>query len=145
LPEKSITASLLGDRFGISVSVICAVHCLFVPVMAALLPLTSLSPLLHDWVHPVFILLIAPTVYYAVRRSHFDRKIILVLSSGLLLITFGWLIGHYWLGFWVETTTTLAGSILLISGHWKNYKHHRTCKVASHKHHPVAESQKETN
>jgi len=139
LSEKSITSSILWDRFGISVSVICAIHCLFFPVLVAILPLTSLTPALHNWAHPVFILIIVPTVFYASKRSHFDKKIVGYLGIGLLSIVLGWLLGHFWIGFWFETTATVFGSILLIVGHWKNYKHHRTCKVASHKHHPVAE------
>lgn len=141
MSDKSITSSILWDRFGISVSVICAIHCLFLPVLIAILPLTSLSPVLHDWAHPIFILLIAPTIYYASRRSHYDSKIVRLLGAGFLLITFGWLLGHFWIGYWFETFATIVGSILLIFGHWKNYKHHRTCKVASHEHHPVAEEE----
>lgn len=145
MSDKSITGSVLWDRFGISVSVICAIHCLFTPVLIAILPLTSLSPVLHDWAHPVFILLIAPTVYYASRRSHFNKKIVRYLSIGFLFITIGWLLGHFWIGFWFETIATIIGSIFLIIGHWKNYKHHRTCKVASHEHHPVAEEVNKTH
>lgn len=126
-----------------SVSVICAIHCLFLPVFVAVLPLTTFAPVLHDWVHPVFVLLIAPTVYYASKRSHFDRKIVSYLSAGFLLVTFGWILGHNWLGAGFETGATILGSLLLITGHWKNYRHHRTCKVQAHKHHPIAEEQTE--
>lgn len=141
MPDKSLTASLLWDRFGMSVSLICAIHCLFFPVLVAILPLVSSIPLLHNWLHPIFVLLIAPTVYFASRRSHFDSLITRLLIYGFGFILFGWLIGHYWLGFWVETGATLTGSILLITGHWKNYKHHQTCSVSSHKHHPIAEEE----
>jgi hypothetical protein len=139
LAEKSITASILWDRFGLGLSAICAIHCLFFPVLVALLPLLSVSPFLAEWLHPLFIVLIAPTVYFASKRSHFDRKITRLLGSGFLLVLAGWLIGHFWLGFWVETGSTLAGSLLLIRGHWLNYRHHQTCTVKSHHHHPIAE------
>jgi hypothetical protein len=139
LSNKSITSSILWDRFGISVSVVCAIHCLFLPVLVAILPLTSLSAVLHGWAHPLFILLIAPTIYYASRRSHYDSRIVRLLGAGFLLIILGWLLGHFWIGYWFETSATVVGSIFLIFGHWKNYKHHRTCKVASHEHHPVAD------
>jgi hypothetical protein len=137
LPEKSITASILWDRFGLGISTICAIHCLLFPVLIAVLPLASTAPFLEEWLHPIFVALIAPTVYFASKRSHYDRKITGLLVSGFVLILFGWLLGHYWLGFWVETGSTLAGSLLLIRGHWLNYRHHQTCTVSSHKHHPV--------
>ncbi len=139
MSNKSITSSILWDRFGISVSVVCAIHCLFLPVLVAILPLTSLSAVLHGWAHPLFILLIAPTIYYASRRSHYDSRIVRLLGAGFLLIILGWLLGHFWIGYWFESSATVVGSIFLIFGHWKNYKHHRTCKVSSHEHHPVAE------
>jgi hypothetical protein len=109
--------------------------------LVAVLPLLSSIPLLHDWLHPVFVLLIAPTVYFASKRSHFDPKITKLLIYGFNFILFGWLLGHFWLGFWVETTATILGSLLLITGHWKNYKHHQICNVSSHKHHPIADGE----
>ncbi|MFU8812437.1 MAG: MerC domain-containing protein [Balneolaceae bacterium] len=139
MSSKSITASILWDRFGLAVSTICAIHCLFLPVSIALMPLLAI-PVYSEWVHPIFILLIAPTVYFAAKRSHFNRSITLQLVSGLVLITVGWLVGHYWLGFWVETAATLAGSALLIRGHWRNYRHHQLCTIKSHRHHPVVDS-----
>ncbi len=75
LPEKSFTASILWDKLGIGISGICAIHCLLVPVLIAVLPLLDFTTVMHDWLHPVFILLIVPTVYFASRRSHFDKKI----------------------------------------------------------------------
>jgi hypothetical protein len=139
LPDKSITASLLWDRFGIGVSGICAIHCLALPALISVLPLWPALASAQEWMHPVFITLLAPIVYFAARRGHFEFKITAILISGLMLVIAGWLIGHYWLGFWVETTMTLAGSIILITGHWMNYRHHRECTNRNHKHHPVTE------
>jgi hypothetical protein len=61
-----------------------------------------------------------------------------VLIAGFLLLLIGWLAGHFWLGLLFESITTLAGSILLIVGHWMNYRHHRSCTNHRHDHHPVA-------
>ncbi len=139
MPDRSITASLLWDRFGIGVSGICAIHCLFLPAFISVLPLWPALGSIHEWLHPVFITLLVPTVYFAARRGHFERVITTTLVSGLVLVIFGWLIGHFWLGMWVEISLTLLGSIILITGHWFNYHHHRHCKNSKHKHHPIAE------
>jgi hypothetical protein len=143
LEEKSITASVLWDRFGLGISTICAIHCLVFPVLIALLPLASV-PLFEEWLHPVFVALIAPTVYFASKRSHFDKKITRLLVWGFVLVLAGWLLGHFWLGFWFETGATFAGSVLLIWGHWLNYRHHQSCTVHSHNHHPVETQEMET-
>lgn len=131
---------MIWDRLGLSLSVLCAIHCLFVPVVFALLPLTPFLLAIEGWLHPLFIILIAPTVFYASRRSHYDKKIVSLLAIGFTLILMGWLVGHQWLGEFFETAATLVGSIFLIAGHWFNYRHHQSCENASHTHHPLEES-----
>ncbi len=137
LPEKSLTESLLWDRIGIGISGICAIHCLILPVLISLMPLWGFTSFMHGWAHPIFLLLLVPTIFYAARRSYFDRKIVGYLLSGLLLVLTGWLAGHYWFGLLFETVVTMAGSVLLITGHWLNFRHHRECKTRGHVHHPV--------
>jgi hypothetical protein len=99
----------------------------------------SVASVVHEWAHPIFVMLLAPAVYFAARRSHYDKTITLILGVGFLAIIVGWLVGHYWLGFLFETSMTLFGSGMLIAGHWFNYRHHRVCKNRSHNHHPIQE------
>lgn len=140
---KSITTSVLWDRVGIGVSGICAIHCLLFPVFISVLPVFSIAPLINEWAHPVFIVLLAPVVYFALKRSHYDLKISFLLVSGLVFIITGWLAGHFWLGHTFEISVTLLGSVALIAGHWLNYRHHRVCKNSSHNHHPGLENHEE--
>lgn len=137
LPLKSFTASIMWDRFGISVSGICAIHCLLFPILISTLPLWSVASVIHEWAHPLFILLLAPAVFFASRRSHFDKTITLILVSGFLFVLAGWGLGHFWLGHLFEISMTLFGSGMLIAGHWFNYRHHRTCRNHNHNHHPT--------
>lgn len=143
MSEKSFTASVLWDKLGIGISGICAIHCLVVPVLVAVLPLWGFTTMMHDWLHPIFILLILPTVYFASKRSHFDKKITWLLSAGFLLVLIGWFPGHFWIGLWFETTLTIFGSGLLITGHWFNYRHHQSCNIKKHNHHPIPEEEKQ--
>lgn len=134
---KSITATILWDKFGIGVSGICAIHCLFFPAIISLLPALTTVSYLHEWAHPVFLILLLPIVYFAAKRSHFDGIITTLLTVGFAFVLAGWLLGHLWLGLVTEITLTVIGSLILIAGHWLNYKHHRSCKVKSHNHHPI--------
>lgn len=145
MAEKSITATLLWDRLGIGVSGICAIHCLIFPIIISILPLWPIATTIHDWTHPVFVILLVPTVYFASRRSHYSKKVTLPLVTGLVLVILGWLLGHYWFGAGVETTMTLIGSAVLIAGHWMNFRHHRTCNNKSHHHHPLEGSEETTD
>lgn len=141
-PDKSITQSLLWDRIGIGVSGICAIHCLILPVLISLAPLWGFTSFLHGWAHPLFIILLVPTIYYAARRSYFDRKIVWLLLTGFVLVLTGWLAGHQWFGLIFETVVTMIGSVFLIAGHWLNFRHHRVCNNSRHVHHPVPKSSK---
>jgi hypothetical protein len=114
------------DRIGIFLSGLCAIHCLFFPVAIALLPLWPVAESVHAWTHPLLFLLIAPTVYFAVRSDDVPNQIPQLLFSGLAVIALAWLL-HGWLGMWGESIVTTIGSVFLISGHWQNYKHHQ-CK-----------------
>ncbi|MDZ7773613.1 MAG: MerC domain-containing protein [Balneolaceae bacterium] len=113
------------DRLGIGLSGLCAIHCLLFPVLVALLPLVPWAESVHAWTHPVLFLLIAPTVWLALREKRPGRRpIALLLCSGLAVIALAWFL-HDVVGMWGEAIITLAGSALLIRGHWLNYRGHR--------------------
>ncbi|WP_416208507.1 MerC domain-containing protein [Fodinibius sp.] len=119
------------DRIGISLSGLCAVHCLFFPVAVALLPLWPVAQSVHSWTHPILFLLITPTVYFVVRSGNVPARVSGLLFTGLAIIGVTWLL-HDSMGMWIESAVTTMGSLLLIAGHWFNYKIHsaRTCSVS---------------
>lgn len=58
------------DRIGISLSGLCMVHCMVMPVVLAALPLWSMAETLHDWLHPLFLVSLVPiSVMALVRRG----------------------------------------------------------------------------
>lgn len=109
---------------GIGLSGFCAIHCLFFPVVVALLPLWPVAEAIHFWTHPILFLLIVPTVYYAIRKADVPKRIPVLLYIGLAIIALAWLL-HDWAGLWGESLITMVGSAFLISGHWYNFKHHQ--------------------
>lgn len=112
------------DRIGIGLSGFCAIHCLFFPVIVALMPLFPVAETVHYWTHPVLFLLIVPTVYFAVRNDKLPVSIPIFLYSGLFVIALAWML-HEIVGSWGESLITMAGSGLLITGHWQNYRYHQ--------------------
>lgn len=122
------------DRIGLTMSGICLVHCLFLPIFVATLPLWPMAASLHDWLHPVFALLLIPITLLAMRsglRKHGQKSPALLLGIGLLVILSAALWGHATPGFAAESALTLAGSGLLISGHWRNWRADRCCDEAT--------------
>jgi hypothetical protein len=124
---------------GLGLSTLCMIHCLALPVIFSLLPSLPLSGWLHEWTHPLFIALILPTLIAALRRSEHDIKVRMYLFSGFGVVVLGFGLGHYLLGESWESGLTIAGSVLLVIGHYRNYHHHRTCSNRHHHHHPELE------
>lgn len=117
------------DRVGISLSGLCAIHCLFFPVAVALLPLWPVAESIHDWTHPVLFILIIPTVFFALRGRTYFGRVGRYLWIGLVIIGAAWML-HDWIGDWGEAAVTMAGSALLVTGHWINYRQHQDqCKT----------------
>lgn len=119
------------DRLGISLSGLCLVHCLLLPVALAVLPLWPVFDTVHAWLHPVFAVLILPTTLLALvgsYRRHRHADIVFFLGAGLVLILTAGFLGHEAPGALTETTLTVAGSLLLITGHWRNWRAGRACR-----------------
>ena len=112
------------DKIGIGISGFCAIHCLFFPIAIALLPLWPVTEYIHEWTHPILFILIAPTVFFAVRNQPSFGTIPLILYMGMLIVGLAWVL-HDLTGIWGEAIVTLCGSSLLVIGHWKNYIHHK--------------------
>lgn len=109
------------DRLGIGLSGLCAVHCLLVPVFVSLLPLWPAFEQFHEYTHLVFFLAIAPAVVISIQRKQASWQIAFYLFSGLAVIFLAWFFNGF-LGEYGEAGITMVGSVLLIRGHWLNYK-----------------------
>lgn len=131
----------IWDRIGMVLSGVCVVHCLALPVVLSLLPVLPFGEALHAWMHPVIAVLLVPTTMLAMataRRRHGDRAVLWLLSAGLFVILVAGVLGHIVPGEWTETLITVAGSALLISGHWRNYRLCSSCTSPGHHHNASA-------
>lgn len=116
------------DRCGLSLSGLCAVHCMLTPLSLTLLPLAGAYAMLEAWLHPVLAVLIVPVTLAAIwagYRRHRSTWAPLLLGSGLVLVLVATLVPDL-LGTPGETITALVGSSLLIAGHWGN-QHRGAC------------------
>ncbi len=109
------------DRIGIGLSGICAIHCLLVPVIVSLIPLWPAFEEFHEYTHLIFFLAIAPTVVLSLRRKHESLSTTIYLIVGVFIIFLAWFFNET-LGDYGEAGITLIGSLMLIRGHWLNYK-----------------------
>lgn len=112
------------DRVGLWLSGVCVVHCLLTPIIVAVLPMGSSFLDLDTWTHWVLGLLLIPTVFIGVRSSIKNGRPARIRGYfflGGLLVFLGLLAGEY-SGEFAESILTIIGGILLVIGHWQNWK-----------------------
>jgi hypothetical protein len=109
------------DVSALSLSGLCLVHCLLLPMVAAFVP--ALVVVSHaEWVHTAFLLVALPTTglaLWSVNRHHRPPLGLLALASmGLVCLLLGaldWPAGY-------EEQITVAGSLLLVTAHVWNWR-----------------------
>lgn len=117
------------DSSAIGLSGLCLVHCLGLPILAAMLP--TLGPWARaEWVHVAFVLLAAPLSALALLKPIHGRKAPPALAGigvlGVSLLAFG-AFGPEFAHAWV----TIAGSTCLVGAHLWNWRRHGRAHAAS--------------
>ena len=123
----------LSDASAISLSGLCLIHCLVLPVAAIFMP--ALLLISHaEWVHTAFLVFAVPMTslaLWSVHRHHpLPLSLIGVAVLGLVCLAggaFGWPLQN-----WAEQIT-VAGSLLLVTAHIWNWRRGAAA-------HPVSES-----
>jgi phosphoglycerol transferase MdoB-like AlkP superfamily enzyme len=134
------------DSLAISMSVICAVHCLLTPLLIALLPIISTTFWVHENFHLWMVFLVVPTTSLAVFmgcRKHKDKLVAALSITGLAFILFiavyqyifhaGHSLDangictsctHHGSGSFLNLTTILnsVGGLFLACAHFRNFK-----------------------
>lgn len=116
---------LFWDRAGISLSGLCVLHCLLLPAALAIAPVWTVGETVHAWLHPVFAIILVPTTVIAAVGGftrHASWNVIAFLATGLTVIVVAGYLGHDRPGTTIETGVTLVGSVLLIAGHFLNWR-----------------------
>jgi len=121
LHEHDHTTLARVDRIGAVVSIACAVHCLAAPFV--LLAFASVGGLdeAHDTLHALLVLgsiLLGMFSFGRGYRQHGQARVIVLLVPATVLL----LLGQFSAEGVLETTLTVAGALLLATGHWLNYR-----------------------
>lgn len=115
----------LFDLSSISLSLLCLLHCLALPVAVAFLPALS-AWAGAEWLHVLFVAVAIPSTLLALHGSHRKRTsstgIVILAGGGLLCLALG---AAGWPAESLETVLTVAGSLLLAVAHLRNWWRHR--------------------
>ena len=109
------------DASAITMSGLCLVHCLALPLMAALLPLAGVAAE-AEWLHKVFVAVAIPLSGFAVLRGATGRGragFVILATSGLALLVSAAFVEalHD-----IETPLTVSGALLLVGAHVRRWR-----------------------
>lgn len=130
------SVSTLLDKFAISASAICAIHCLTLPLLVAVVPAISATFFGEERFHQMLLWIVIPMSAIALTlgcRQHKDRAVALLGVVGLLVLIGVGIWGHDVLGELGERIGTLVGSSAIAASHLRNYV---LCRNAEHEHNP---------
>lgn len=127
MANQTATKSLQpwADKAAIGLSLLCAIHCLALPVAAVLLPsvvaLGFEDESFHLWIAIVAIPVSAFALCLGCGR-HRRLGVLYTGLLGLLILCLTALVGHEYLGEFRERLFTLSGATLIAVSHVKNFR-----------------------
>lgn len=127
-PRRSLAT--LVDRVGATASMLCAVHCVLLPFVLALLPLLGLEFLAGHTFERVFVACAAALASGSILTGYWRHRrpqALFLMVPGIVLLVFGIAISldvHVV----IHTVSVVSGGLLVASAHVTNL-------VLSHRHH----------
>ena len=123
-----INSRSITDTAAISLSLLCTIHCLVLPLLAALLPSIAALPLTDEIFHIWMVVAVIPISTYALTmgcKNHKRYQILLIGSIGLLVLCVVAFLGHDLLSEELEKVFTVIGTMIIATAHIWNY---RSCR-----------------
>ncbi len=133
---SSLRARVL-DKIGVSVSLLCLVHCLVLPFALVGLSAWGTAGLWNTLVHTSIAVLAIPAAVLTALpgyREHRRVQVPVLLLGGALVLGLSLLL-HDVIGENGHVAATVVGSLLLLTGHVQNYRLRARCKAHTLPHH----------
>jgi len=120
------------DKTAIGLSLLCAAHCLALPLVLVLLPSLAALQLNYEAFHFWMVIAVLPTSLYALTmgcKQHKRYRLLLLGSVGLILLVSAVVLGEAVIGELGEKALTLVGAAFIAYGHYTNF---RLCQLRQH-------------
>jgi len=118
------------DHIAIVLSTVCIVHCLALPLVVAVLPIAAVSFGEGQHFHGLMLWLVVPTSFFGFLlgyRLHGRSGLVVLGVAGIAVLASAAIWGHTTWTEAAEVTVSVAGSLLLASAHWLNFREVRRC------------------
>lgn len=118
------------DQIAIALSAVCLVHCLAVPVVVAILPIAAVSVGESEHFHGLMLWLVVPTSVLGFGlgyRVHHRAGLVVAGGVGVIVLALAAVYGHSAWSEFVEVIVSVAGSLLLGTAHYLNFRAVRGC------------------
>ncbi len=112
------------DKIAVSASILCGVHCLFLPLLVVVSPTIAATIFGQESFHQILVFFIIPISVIGLFmgcRKHKNKFVALLGLVGLMTLGLAASLGHSMLGESGETILTLIGSLAIASSHVRNY------------------------
>ena len=114
-----------SDKLAISLSFLCTLHCLLLPLLVALLPAVSTLAMDSEWFHYAMVLMVIPLSFFALTlgcKQHQQYRILFLGGLGVCLLITAVLFGHDLGGELAEKVLTVIGASFVALGHVLNFR-----------------------
>ncbi len=120
-----INARSISDKTAISLSLLCTIHCLVLPLLVVLFPSITALPLQDEIFHIWMVIAVVPVTTYALTmgcKNHKRYQILWIGGIGLLILCVVAFLGHDLLDKYLEKAFTIIGAIIIAIAHIRNYR-----------------------
>jgi len=123
---------VITDKLAIGLSILCAVHCLVLPLMLVMLPSLAALQLDNENFHTWMLIAVLPASILALTmgcKKHKHYRLLILGFIGLALLVMAVILGEAVIGEWGEKALTLLGAGFVVIGHVLNF---RLCQTHAH-------------
>jgi 4-amino-4-deoxy-L-arabinose transferase-like glycosyltransferase len=116
----------IGDKAAVGLSLLCVVHCLFLPILLILIPpLSGVFAFNDELFHTWLLYAVVPISALAMLMGYFhhrSQRVFLIGALGLIILILAAFLGHEVLGEYSEVAFTVLGSSIIAYSHIRNYQ-----------------------
>jgi len=130
--RASVPLRSRADAVGMGLSLLCMIHCLAFPVLVSFAPTLIKALPGDDATHRILTIAIGLAGALAFRngyRLHRRISILFLFLSGMALVCTPAVLGEKTVSPFGGAGLTVAGSVLLVTAHWRNRSFCRSCAV----------------